>query len=246
MLFDEKFEVFLADTEAARRIHYGIRYQVYCRETGFEDAGQFPDRLERDHWDPCAVPFLVRHRWSGQWIATMRLILGGDQSLPVEGMCRIENAKVLRLPGQRKAELSRLCMVKEFRRRGEEPKHPFEIEGVGGKDVPAIQANRRERRREPEILLGLLRAGFRFSETAGLDYWVILITPALARMLQRINTSIERIGPSCAHRGQRFPYVTQLAREERQISEIDPEVADMLGRGPAYLRFSQAAAEGQV
>lgn len=246
MLFDEKFEVFLADTEAARRIHYAIRYQVYCRETGFEDPGQFPDGLERDHWDPLAVPFLVRHRWSGQWIATMRLILGEDQTLPVEATCRIEEPEARRIPGRRKAELSRLSMVRDFRRRGEEPKHPFEIEGVGGKDAPSARPDRRERRREPEILLGLLRAGFRFSDTAGLDHWVMLITPALARMLQRINTSIERIGPSCAHRGQRFPYITQLAREERQIAQIDAEVAEMFRREPAYLRFSQAVAEGQV
>ncbi len=36
-MFDDHFEVFLADTRESKEIHYSIRYQVYCEEMGFEN-----------------------------------------------------------------------------------------------------------------------------------------------------------------------------------------------------------------
>jgi len=51
IVFDRHFEAFLADTEPARQTHYRLRYQVYCRDTGWEDAARFPDQMERDEHD---------------------------------------------------------------------------------------------------------------------------------------------------------------------------------------------------
>ena len=47
-MFDERYEVFLADNETARQIHHKVRYQVYCLEEGFEDQNDFDDNQERD------------------------------------------------------------------------------------------------------------------------------------------------------------------------------------------------------
>ena len=38
-----KFQTVLCDTDESCSIHYQIRYQVYCRETGFEDPEEFAD-----------------------------------------------------------------------------------------------------------------------------------------------------------------------------------------------------------
>jgi len=59
-MFDKRYEVILADTDEARRVHYRLRYQVYCMEEGFEAHDKFPDRMERD--TPERVAALVR-RW---------------------------------------------------------------------------------------------------------------------------------------------------------------------------------------
>ena len=115
-MFDENYEVIVADTPAARRIHHQIRYQVYCVEHGYEDPARHPDREERDEWDAHAVHFLVRERASGEWIGAMRLVK------PVDGVLPIQRAAKLRpgcgpAEGDGKAwELSRTCVLRDYRR----------------------------------------------------------------------------------------------------------------------------------
>ena len=88
--FDTNFEVFLADTPGSREIHFNLRYQVYCEEMGFEDKDRFPDQMESDEWDDCAVHFLVRHRYTGQWLAAMRLVYHKDSAFPFEEKSRLD------------------------------------------------------------------------------------------------------------------------------------------------------------
>ena len=115
-MFDERYEVIVADTPVARRIHHRIRYQVYCLENGFEDPARYPDGEERDEWDEHSVHFIVRDRLSGEWIGAMRLIK------PVEGILPIQRAAQLDAQAEpqgayRKVwELSRTCILREVRR----------------------------------------------------------------------------------------------------------------------------------
>src|SRR3569832_697528 len=76
----EHFEVVLADDECSRRIHYQLRYQVFCLDTGYEDPDAFPDGEEKDEWDQNAVHFLVRERETQQWVAAMRLVIPQDKA----------------------------------------------------------------------------------------------------------------------------------------------------------------------
>ena len=72
-MVSKNFEVILANDPRSRHIHYQLRYQVFCLETGYEDPSQFPDGEEKDEWDDDAAHFLVKERSSGQWVAAMRL-----------------------------------------------------------------------------------------------------------------------------------------------------------------------------
>ena len=107
------FEVILANDESSRHIHYQLRYQVYCLETGYEDPAQFPDEEEKDAWDGDAVHFLVREPASGRWVAAMRLVLPSAQILPIEKRVAIEPS--LWQDRRHSAEVSRLCMVGHYR-----------------------------------------------------------------------------------------------------------------------------------
>ena len=62
-------ETILCDTEEARDLHYRIRHQVFCEETGFESAHDFPDDRETDRYDDSAVHFVVLDRFRGRLIA---------------------------------------------------------------------------------------------------------------------------------------------------------------------------------
>ena len=56
LMFDSHYQVLLADTQAARAIHYKIRYHVYCLERRFENPALFPRGEEQDPWDAHTAP----------------------------------------------------------------------------------------------------------------------------------------------------------------------------------------------
>lgn len=87
-----RIRTYLARSEAARRIHYRLRYEVYCRETGFEPAEQHPEGIERDAYDEHAEHFLISHEGrppETRWVGAMRLILPGKRPLPTTTNCRL-------------------------------------------------------------------------------------------------------------------------------------------------------------
>jgi len=236
-MFDTHFETILADDDTSRRIHYQLRYQVYCKETEFEDPAHFPDRQEQDEWDAHATHFLVREKATGQWIAAMRLILPECNMLPIETLCNINPAIISHIPRSRIGEVSRLCMSASYRRRSCEMVDPSEFADAAfsrGRELL-----RTERRKEPEILLGLLRAVASYSQEHDIRYWYFLITPALARMVGRLSIELQRAGPICQHRGERHPFLADLEVEKRRVIGSTPRIEAMFRRSPAYRRFTE-------
>src|SRR5512134_3593348 len=75
--FNEYFEVINADSPELLRDVFHLRYQVYCieqRAPGFE-ASKYPDEMESDEYDAHSSHILLRHRPSGEFVGTARLIL---------------------------------------------------------------------------------------------------------------------------------------------------------------------------
>lgn len=243
-MFDSKFETFLADTELARRLHYQVRYRVFCLDRGFEDPKKAIYDEERDHWDTQSRHFLVREKATGQWVATMRMILPEAKPFPIQTLCNISFNDDLSYRRDASCEISRLCMIKRYRGR-QNISHSFTDESAG-----ADAENLSEgvcRRAEPEIMLGLFRAGLAYSREKGLKQWYFLVTPALARMLARIGVCLKQLGPEIEHRGIRVPYVTDPERDSALAAARSPVVAKMLqGKEPYYRRFSELVPEHKV
>ena len=240
--FDKHYEVFLADNNAGRALHYRIRYLVYCVELGFEDPARFPDGLEQDPWDPQSIHFLVRARATGAWIAAMRLVLPQAGSLPVEHLCQLQgDALPPILPAQR-GEISRLCIIDHVRHL--EPATHTSINPV--KDsvqninevAPAPSA-----RHESKIILGLLRAASAFSRLHGIKYWYFITTPALARRISRLNMLLKPIGSVVQHRGDRYPYLADLEDSERRASAISADIVAMLAVDVTYRLYSEVCGD---
>ncbi|MDQ2697096.1 MAG: PEP-CTERM/exosortase system-associated acyltransferase [Pseudomonadota bacterium] len=239
-MFDSKFEAVLADNALARRIHYRLRYRVYCLETGFEDPGRFPDGEETDEFDRQAVHFLVRMKESGEWIAVMRLVSPQAGVLPMEGACRIDPDVKQRYFSEGVVEVSRLAMVETFRRRSPDLRTLCEYQCDDGGHPPTLPVLV-ERRREPEVLLGLLRAMIAHCRQAGTRHLLFLITPGLARVLRRLNIRLEVVGPPCQHRGLRYPYAADVEEVYWSLTSVSPVVATMVQRAQAYQSFSHLA-----
>ena len=239
MMFDKHFEVVLADTEEGKRLHYKIRYQVYCIESGYEDYRAFADGEEKDEWDKHAVHFLVRSKATQEWIAAMRLILpvnkGGH---PVFQLCNIDRSIVGKTHGSTTAEISRLCIINSFRRK-QAPGQPGTDLNSLDHQKAAAHSQLRERCKEPLIVLGLFRAAAQYSREHGIPYWYFLTTSALARMLKRMNVHMTKAGSSCIHNGERHPFLVDLQDAIKRARRGSDIIAQMLNSQLGYFRYSQ-------
>ncbi len=209
-MFDDHFDIYLADTAESKAIHYNLRYQIYCEEMEFEDKNKCPTEQESDKWDENAVHFLLRHKHTEQWVGAVRLIFRNGQLLPIEELCPVEELSNSRRSFRKQlVEVSRLCLVKEIRRRKTESLfHPHgniekEDEIHKGTNVKMLYSHRQVRQ---NILFGLLHAAAKYSVENDIDDWFWLGTAALARILRKSGLNVLKVGEPCEHRGKRYPF----------------------------------------
>lgn len=208
-MFDDYFDVYLADTAEGREEHYKLRYQVYCEEMGFEDKNIFSSEQEKDRWDDNAVHFVVRHKETKQWVGAMRMVFKQDGALPLQEHCSLNTRHE---PKSIDIEISRLCLVKEIRRRKTDEEPPLGLNSntdaaTRGKNVTDL-FNRRQI--NVSLIWGLFRAASIYSEENGIDNWYFLSTKALARIIGREGFKMSQVGDVCYHRGERYPFKIDL------------------------------------
>lgn len=237
----EHFEVVLADDECSRRIHYQLRYQVFCLDTGYEDPDAFPDGEERDEWDQNAVHFLVRERETQQWVAAMRLVFPQDETLPIETRAHI-TPEVAVASGEI-LEISRLCMVGHYRRRLQGQAMPCDSGNVRNLFPPPEQAEARtelrKRLRTAEILRSLLDAAVAYSRDCGTRHWYIFTTRALAKVLGYVlPLQLQQVGEPVWHRGERYPFLVSIEHLLGKV--VHAGMGNYaLERRPAFHRYSE-------
>ncbi len=202
--FQSLFEVVPALDSALRDAAYRIRHSVYCEDLGWESRR--PDGRETDEFDAGALHVLIRHLPSQRYIACVRLILGAAQrALPFEGVCAglAPGAIPSQPPGRLHiAEVSRLAIIREFRRRRGEHNSPAPAldENLLGAPVP----------RFPHVLAGLYLGVIAAAALHDLDRLFVLTEPRLARHLDQLGLRILQIGPPVDHRGPRVPSMIEV------------------------------------
>jgi N-acyl amino acid synthase of PEP-CTERM/exosortase system len=202
-MFDHYYEVFLADTPKSKEIHYSIRYQVYCEEMDFENKNNFPLEQEFDEYDSHSVHFIVNHKPSGHWVGDMRLIIKDDQLLPIERLC-ILNENINNDASGLSVEISRLCLLKEIRRRSTDSLPPF---GIGDYDIGIKDANLNHFRCDNrDIIWGMIYAAAVYSYYHGMSHWYYMTTRALDKILRKGGLNMMVIGEPCQHKGIRYPF----------------------------------------
>jgi N-acyl amino acid synthase of PEP-CTERM/exosortase system len=205
-MFDQFFDVVLADTAEGIQENFRLRYKVYCEEMGYESTDQFPDKQECDEWDDSSVHFLIRHRASGEWVGAMRLVPEQNSELPFNSFM---DDPIKLMQGNRSVEVSRLCLVKEIRRRKDDGKPPLGLKNTAlSQDVYELYDRRQI---EKSLIWGLIRAGSQYCEESNISNWYFLCARALARMIQRENFALKQIGQGCEHNGKRYPYAIEVS-----------------------------------
>jgi N-acyl amino acid synthase of PEP-CTERM/exosortase system len=226
--FNEYFEMVPAISDELKYEAYKLRYQVYCVENAFEPAWQFPDKMENDEYDQHSVHYLIRHRKSGNYAATTRLILPGTNNLekpfPIEIHSCIDNIKPLKTISRRNlAELSRFCISKKFRQRKNEQNLLLIDENIS--ETIFLQD---EKRSSSNLILALFACGIQMSAENNIHYWYAIMTPALMRVVSTLGIHFTEIGPLVDFHGKRRPYVIKVDELLDSVAEKNLDHWEML------------------
>lgn len=194
-----------AETEALKNESFKIRHGVYCDELKFEEPRE--SGLETDEFDEHAYHCLIQHKSRGTYAGTVRVIYSSseDQILPIEKYCQSaignEHLQPSRFERHRIAEISRLAVPAEFRRRSVD-KHQGAATGAINMDIYSEQ----ELRCFPFIAVGLYLSATSLVLQKGIDHCFVMMEPRLARSLRFVGIPFEQIGPVVDYHGKRAPY----------------------------------------
>lgn len=215
--YQKYFEIVLAETPELKEIAYQIRYHVLCQEQripGF-DQSSYPEKLEKDDFDDRAMHALLKHRSSGNYIGTIRIVLpdptAPDKPFPVESYTHLDteylkNQNVSRLET---AEISRALVIKEFQRRKGDMLYQEANEGETS-DENKNPSKQKDRRVTANISLILMAAVVQMSVKSNAENWLSFINPALNRLLSHSGMEFTPIGPLVDCHGIRRPYFAKM------------------------------------
>jgi N-acyl amino acid synthase of PEP-CTERM/exosortase system len=202
--YRQYFEMMPAlETDRIGDVHF-IRHDVYARELGFEAVR--PDQRETDKYDRHAVHCLVRTINEPKRLAgCARVVLTDPQEpqalLPLELYCRDSIDRTIidptKLPRNKIAEISRVAVMGEFRRR----------KGEGGQEAPVADQDFGDDKqpRFPYIPISLYFAAVQMAQRAGIEYLFTLTEPRLAQHFGKLGVNVITIGEAVEHRGLRVP-----------------------------------------
>jgi len=232
--FRSRFEVIPALTKPLIEQVHRVRHRVYCEELGFEAIR--PDAQERDDYDDHALHLLLRTAGEGAPVGCARLVTPDPTNpsalLPFERFCAASLDRSIvdpaLLPRNTVAEVSRLAVMSEFRRRKGEARQPAPLsEGDFGTE---------ENPRFPYVLVSLYLGLVAIAGIHGIESLFMLTEPRLAGHFARLGVTVRQIGSPIEHRGLRIPsmmsvsqIVSGLNADARPLYlELMEEVARML------------------
>ena len=213
--FTQYFELVPAVNDALRDEVYRIRHDVYCEELAFEAIR--PEGREYDKYDAHSLHLLMRSVKTGNFIGCSRIIRArpGDPSspFPFEKTCAktldrsiVDPAKLAR---ETIAELSRLAVVAQFRRRRADAKSPI-----------TISEQDYQQPRFPYIPVGLYLGAIELARLNGIETLFILTEPHLASHFRKFGVDIKTIGGPVEYRGQRIPFMMKTGGVVNNLWEL--------------------------
>lgn len=214
--FRQYFQVVPALTPELIREAQLIRHDVYSSELGWEPV--HPGGLEQDEYDTRSLHCLLKAVRTQRYIGCVRLVLPHKEEnavyLPFQKTClgRLHQGHPDpdAIAQGFVAEVSRLAIVADYRRRKHEKGRPF---GLGDEDY-SLQG----RRRFPYIPVGLYIGMLQIASLHGIKTLYIMTEPLLAIHFSRLGGKLKPVGDIVEHRGKRRPYVMQVDEVLKEAS----------------------------
>ena len=238
--------------EKELRAIYKLRYKVYCYEWGFEKPEHHPDEIVTDVYDNNALHFAIKDE-SSKIIGAISLIMNSPDGLPTEKYCELEINRE-DLPGDSLAEISRLVIHRNYRRRSED-KYIYgpdeDRRSIGSFSYSHNYSNNRmnnrtnnrraddkfrgrggrrtnesysERRRRHEVIINLYKAVYQESKRRNITHWYSVMTQGIVILLNKFGFIFETIGDPVDYHGIRTPYLGEIEKIEKEMLESNPEL----------------------
>ena len=203
--FSDFLEPVVAQSENTRTESYNIRHKVYCEELKFEPLNE--DRIEKDEFDAFSSPCLIKHKSSGHYAGTVRLVRPqlDDQLLPIEKFClnsiTHETLNPRNFARKDVCEISRLAVPAQFRKR--------QMDRFSGAALGVINEHtysENELRCFPFIAIGLYFSAAALVMHNDIKHTYVMMEPRLARSMRFVGIQFEQVGPVINYHGRRAPY----------------------------------------
>lgn len=216
--FRRYFSVIRAATPQQADASYRMRHRIYCEELGFEPVR--PDARERDEYDDGAEHLLIRNGQTADYVGCARVVLPHDLdcALPVErsGSWMAERPLFDSEGRPRVAELSRLAVVREYRRRKGEQETPV--------NLSETDFGTPSRPRFPHIPVGLYLGALAIAEKRSIASLVVLTESRLASHFGRLGVRLEQVGTAVEFHRMRAPYMMHV---EQTIDALPAVIRDL-------------------
>ena len=192
-----------------------LRFQVYCQECEFLPASDYPRGLESDEHDADAAHFYAFDD-DDELAGYVRLVRADvNRRFPVQYHCAIFGDGTALPPPEASAEVSRLMLRADFRRRRDDAVAGISIEAEESPPETTV-----ERRHEaPQVLRSLYAQMTAYSRANGIRHWYAAMERPLARTLSRHGGSFTPIGPATDYYGPVVPYVADLEQIDSGFSK---------------------------
>ncbi len=238
--FHRYFEVMVADTPELLKEVFKIRYQVLCVERrlpGF-NLSCYSDEQERDDYDDHSVHAILKHRPTGRYIGTVRLILFDplqpNKPFPIELHAQIDPhlLDINSLERQHTAEISRFLILGQFNQRRAERRNLKE------RRIEADNNTQSDRRSFPSLGLALVSGIVRMCKENNIKNWLSVMDPALNRLLSYFGSDLNPIGPIIDYHGLRRPYFIELADVLAKMYQKNPQIWEVVTERGKYFYSS--------
>jgi N-acyl amino acid synthase of PEP-CTERM/exosortase system len=202
--YKQFFELVPAYSDTLKDDVYRIRHQVYCEELAFEPPR--PNRREFDDYDAQSLHLLIRSIRTGEFIGCTRIVLTRPADpfhpLPFEKACGATLDRSIvdpaQLPRAAIAEVSRLAVVSQFRKRKGDVKKS--VIPVSNSDFGTLLQPR-----FPYIPIALYLGTVELARLNKISTLFVLTEQRLASHFKKLGVNIKTIGAPVEHRGQRIP-----------------------------------------
>lgn len=170
-----------------------VRHEVFCREKWWEKVQE--SGIEQDQYDAYAFPIVLFQKNTESPIACTRLIQADGWDIPVE-----QYIGPIKTDREKSAEVSRLAVIGDFRRRKNEQ----------GKVIP-------EERPDPiqwrfsMVTVGICLALIVSAKENNIEYLYFLVKPSLFKNLEKLGAKPVQIWFPVNHKWIRIPCMIQVS-----------------------------------